>query len=300
MRRRDFLALPALMAPAVGSVRLGIRTVVYRDHPMAEAARRVRAAGFRDVHLGLRFADAKFDMAAPDWSYAQRARDAFGQAGVNIAGLDGYVNLMQPDLARRRADIRALARLLEGARRFGTPIVATETGSFHGGRDHPEPEDPVRGWKEFLSAVKELLPAADAGDSILAIEPSYSQCFGNVRDTRRLLDAVPSPRLKILWDAAHLVSREYLGDTRSALERMRDAFGGHVVLAHANDVYAGPGGKPTSMRAGRGVLDYDTYLKLLAGIRPGIALCLEHVTEPEVAAAVEYVKQHDTGHVIAR
>ena len=56
-------------------IRMGVGTSVYQAHPMAEAARLIKAAGFSCVHLAWRFADVRFDPNQPDWSFGKRARD---------------------------------------------------------------------------------------------------------------------------------------------------------------------------------------------------------------------------------
>lgn len=291
MLRRDLLTsipLVPLLAARARNIRLGIRTYVYQAHPMAEAARRIRAAGFEAVQVGLRFADGRFDMSQPDWDYARRARDAFSQPGLSIAGIDGYVPLLHPDPETRRRHVRALAALLERAREFGSPVVATETGIF---RDQPQPEDPEVVWKQLAAILRDLLRAAEAGDTVLAIEASFSTFVGTVDRVRRMLEEVSSPRLKILWDAAHLIHVEDLADTGEAMARAAAAFGAHIVLAHANDVRVGAGGRTESCRAGTGRLDYRAFIAQLDRLGRELALCIEHVKEDEVAETVKYVRQ---------
>lgn len=106
VNRRHFLE-SVLRAARVRNVRLGIRTHLYQAHPMAEAARRIREAGFQTVHIGLRFADGRFDMSQPDWDCARRTRETFGQAGLPIAGIDGYVPLLHPDPETRQRHVHA-------------------------------------------------------------------------------------------------------------------------------------------------------------------------------------------------
>jgi len=291
MLRRSFLEsvpLATLLAARARNVRLGIRTYVYQAHPMAEAARAIREAGFEAVHIGLRFADGRFEMSQPDWEFARRARETFGQANLTIAGIDGYVPLLHTDPETRKRNVRALAALLERAREFGTPVVATETGIFRG---QSAPGDLEAAWKQLLAMLRELLKAAEAGDTILAIEPSFSTFIGTVEAVRRMLEEVASPRLKILWDAAHLIQAADLADTGKAMARAVAAFGSHIVLAHANDVRLGAEGKTESCRAGTGRLDYRAFISLLGRLGREVALCIEHARENEVPETVDYIQR---------
>ena len=287
LRRRFVQSLTGMLPLAARArhVRLGIRTMVYQAHPITEAARRIRAAGFEAVQIGRRFADGQFDMNHPDWDYARRARDVFSEAGLAIEGIDGYVPLLHPDPETGRQHLRALTALLERAREFGTPVVATETGIF---RDQPAPE-PVETWKRLLAMLRELVTAAEAGDTVLALEPSSSTFLGTVDAVRRTLEEIASPRLKILWDAAHLIPAADLDETGKAMARAVAAFGPHIVLAHANDVRLGAEGRTQSGRAGTGRLDYRAFVAHLERLGRNVALCIEHTKEDEVPETVRYV-----------
>jgi len=277
--------------PASGRIRLAIRTVAYQGYPMAEAARRIRQAGFEGVQLGLRFADARLDLAAPDWGFARRARETFGEAGLRVAGLDGYTNLVHPDPAARERGLRGLALLLEHAGEFGTRVVATESGTFRPGqRWNPHPENPAAGWKLFVETLEILLDSAETGDSLLALEGSIIQYIGTVEAVRRLLETVPSPRLKILWDPSNYFDETRLERMTELLRAMSETFGAHVVLCHAKDVRPAPDGKVEWVAAGEGRLDYAEFFRLLDGLGREIFVALEYVREPEAGRVKRYVE----------
>jgi sugar phosphate isomerase/epimerase len=151
------------------------------------------------------------------------------------------------------------------------------------------PENPEVVWKQLVAIFRELLKAAEAGNTVLAIEASFSTFVGTVDRVRRMLEEVASPRLKILWDAAHLIQAADLADTGKAMARAAAAFGEHIVLAHANDVRLGAEGRTESCRAGTGSLDYRTFVMLLGRLGREVALCIEHAKEDEVAETVKYV-----------
>lgn len=288
MLRRTLLQaipLPLAAAPA-RTVRLGVRAALYQAHPIEEAARRIRRAGFEAVQIGLRFQDCRFDMLQPDFSFGRRAREAFGAAGLSVSGIDGYVNLLHTDAGLRARNHRALAALLERAREFGAPVVATETGGLRG---QPVSDDAAGNWKMLIACLRELVKAADAGDSILAIEPSFGTYLRTVEMVRSMLDEVASPRLKILWDGAHLVQAADFADNAGLLQKAFAAFGSQVVLAHANDVRMAPEGRTASCRAGTGSLDYRTYVSLLEKTGREVALCVEHAKEEEIPEVLAYL-----------
>jgi sugar phosphate isomerase/epimerase len=292
--RRELLAgcLPsaAFAMARPRHVKLGIRTVVYKARPMREAARLMKSLGFQGVHLSLVFADTKLDMNSPDWSYAARARDVFGEAGLPIYGLDGYVRLSHPDPTTRAKNLEALGGMLENARRFGTNIVATEGSSSRRvvpGR--PAPADPAAEFRIFIAALRGLIKRAEDSGAILALEPFAA----TVEDVHDILEEVRSPALKILWDAVHFLDPANSGDVAGELKRAGKEFGSQVVLAHAND-YRIAAGKYEACAIGEGLLDYTTYVSLLDGGGREILLAAEHTREPDVERVKRYLDRFFT------
>ncbi|HWQ53750.1 MAG TPA: sugar phosphate isomerase/epimerase [Bryobacteraceae bacterium] len=291
MRRREFLAtIPAVALAKERHVRLGVGTGVYQAHPMAEAARMIKAAGFSCVHLAWRFADVRFDPYNPDWSYPRRARDVFGEAGLRIDAVYGYVSLVHPDPDTRARNVRALIGILEHARDFGTPNVATETGSFHPNqRNNPLPDDPAAGWKQFIGTIRELAKVAESAGAQLAVEPSLATSLGTVEDAGRMLHEVPSPNLKILWDAAHVFNAGNIRNMKAELNKAYRTFGSKVVHAHANDARLEPDGTVKFGEAGSGQLDYTTYIALLEKLNRDVSITLEHCQEADIPRVRDYV-----------
>ena len=294
MIRRSFLqTLPAgLLARPGHQVRMGISAGIYRAHPMAEAARLIRAAGFPGAQVGMRFADARLDLEAPDWSYARRVRDVFGEAGVRVVAVDGYTNLVDPDPAVRERGVRGLKRLLEHVREFGTDVVATESGTFNPTQPRqPLPADDRQGWAQFTGVMRELLKVAESNGSILAMEGSAATYIGTVEMVARMFAELPSANLKILWDAANYFDEAHIGQMTPLLEKMCATFGAQIVLAHAKDVRLKPDGKVEWLAAGSGVMDYRTFGRLLNGLGREIFVCLEYVKEPDVPQVKRYVEK---------
>jgi len=146
-------------------------------------------------------------------------------------------------------------------------------------------------WKQLRAVLHEPVKAAEAGDALLAIEPSFSTFVGTVDRVRRKLEEVASPRLKVLWDAAHLIQAVDLADTGRAMAEALTSFGPRIVLAHANDVCLGLKGRHRSCRAATGRLDYRTLVTLLSRLSRDIALRIEHVNKEEVPDAMNYLAQ---------
>src|ERR1035438_8449769 len=95
-------AAPDLRARAKKNLKLGVFTGVYAGLPLEEAARRIAADGFRAVVLEYGFAAVRFDPWARDWDKARLITRTLAKHNLKIAGLFGYYNVVDPDLARRQ------------------------------------------------------------------------------------------------------------------------------------------------------------------------------------------------------
>ena len=110
-------AAPDLRAKAKKNLKLGIFTGVYASLPLEEAARRIEADGFHGVVLEYGFADIRFDPWAPDWDKARQITRTLAKHNLKIAGLFGYYNVVDPDLARRKRGEQRMQVLIENWRR---------------------------------------------------------------------------------------------------------------------------------------------------------------------------------------
>src|SRR5437762_11324336 len=109
---------------------LGVHSHLFRGSPtaVADACRRHGLAG---VQLTPGFPGLTFH--EPGQITPARCRqvvEPFLAAGLRIACLSGYTNLMDPDLERRHRGIIRLHALLRHGRDFGTERVVTETGTL--------------------------------------------------------------------------------------------------------------------------------------------------------------------------
>ena len=132
------------------------------------------------------------DLVEQCFDHPERAA-ALEQAGIAIAGIAGYRNLIDPDERERRENIEYLARCLELAPRIGTSVVATEAGtrSTEGQyRWHPDNRLPAS-VQLFHDAVGELLETAERHGSILALEGSVRHVLAPTRRSTACSTASP-------------------------------------------------------------------------------------------------------------
>jgi sugar phosphate isomerase/epimerase len=218
-------------------------------------------------------------------------RSRLEDAGVSIAALAGYRNLVAPDGKTRRRNLDFLARCLEVAPSFGTSVVATETGTRNPEGDWIDSPDNWRPetWALVDDALAELLPVAERSGAILALEGHVKNVLKTHGQLLGLLERFPSRHLQVVLDPYNYVSHHLLAAherlTRAFLERFEHRF----VLAHLKDVHRG-GADVATVELGTGVFAQAPYLEFLAKRRPDLPLILEHLPLNHVAEAARRVR----------
>lgn len=305
MNRRDWLKLAGaaslgawagtaeakhLWTKAKKNFRLGIFTNAYQKLPVAEATARIKADGFKSVVTRFNFADVRFDPAQPDWDAVKRVRACLDKNEIAVAGLYGYYNVVAPDPAVRRKGRQRMEFLLTNWKRFGSPNVSTETGTYNPKSDWLDaPENATEeAYQEFKREMEGLVKLAEKTGAVVSIEVFWGNVIGTIDRAERLFREVNSPALKLALDPSNYFRPEDLPRMKPMLEDIFRRLGPQAALAHAKDVRMS-GDKQELPAAGLGVLDYPLYLRLLAQLDRPIDLLLEHLALDDVPRARDFV-----------
>jgi sugar phosphate isomerase/epimerase len=281
-------AAPDLRARAKKNLKLGIFTGVYASLPLEEAARRIAADGFHGVVLESGFADVRFDAWAPDWDKARQITRTLAKHKLKVAGLFGYFNVVDPDPARRQRGEQRMQVLIENWRQLGSPVISTETGTLNEKSEWAEsPENATeQDYQACRAALERLTKAAKKHGAIISIEAYWRNVIDSIARTERVLRDMPG--LKLVMDPCNYYRKDELSQMDPMLEEMFRRLGKQIVLAHAKDVKAAADGTDLPA-AGREVLDYPLFLRLLAGLNQELFLIIEHLTLDDVPRARDYV-----------
>jgi sugar phosphate isomerase/epimerase len=273
-------------------IRLGVHSHLFRG-PLAVVAEACRRQALTCVQLTPGFPDLPFQ--EPGQLTAARCRQAalpFQEAGIAIACLSGYTNLMDPDLERRHKGIMRLHALLRHGRDFGTDRVVTETGTLspRGTLEPFPPNQSLAAWEELRLIVVEALEVAAGHGVRLLLKPNPGHVLATPEDAVRLYEELQYPQLGFVLDPAHAVLPNGLEGLSETVARVVAQVGDLAPVVHAKDVAEGAGGLATP-RAGLGVLDYGQFFRLLRPHQPDAAVILEHVRPEDVGAARAHLER---------
>jgi sugar phosphate isomerase/epimerase len=310
MTRREWLAAAgAVLAGATGGLaaaaaldagegpdgrktpRIGIMSDVYARFPVEEAARRMKADGFRSAVLQPAFSDVRFDWRKPDWEAAKKMVGALEKEGIRIAAQFAYYNVIDPDAERRKAGEARMDFFIENWKRLGSPILCTETGTRNAKSEWEDSPDnrEERAYLDCRAAFERLAKKAEKTGAVIAIEPYWKNVIGTVERAERLFREIGSESLKLVLDPCNYFRKGDLPRMKPVLEEIFGRLGKQVVIAHAKDVKAAAGDDTELPAAGLGALDYPLYLRLLGGLGREMDLILEHLGYEDMVRARDFV-----------
>jgi sugar phosphate isomerase/epimerase len=226
-----------------------------------------------------------------DPDLAQQIGQAAAAHGIRIAAVSGTFNMIDPVVERRHEGLRRLHELASHCAALGTRMITLCTGTrdaedmWRAHRDNASRD----AWIDLFAAMDVAIAIADEFDVDLGIEPEIANVVCSPLAALRLIHEMRSPRLKIVLDAANLLD---VGDLaprrqRAILDDAVEILDEYIVMAHAKDVRA-IDGEIAHVAAGTGVLDYDYYLHLLAGLE--VPLVVHGLSEFEVPRALEFLR----------
>jgi sugar phosphate isomerase/epimerase len=240
---------------------LGIFSRTYQPVAIDQIFGRIAQDGFQAIQFN--FSSAGLSSLPTKWPEAaiKEVMASAARRGLTICALSGTYNMAHPDAARRQADRIGFANVLRAAQFMHVPLVTLCTGSRDATdmwKAHPDNGSP-EAWVAMRGELDFALELAESHGVALGVEPEHGNVVGNAKYARRLLDEVKNPRLKIVMDAANLLTPESQSRQREVVAEAVALLGADLALVHTKDV--GPAGE--AVAAGRGVVDFHHFLKAI-------------------------------------
>ena len=223
---------------------------------------------------------------------AAYARTEFEKRDMVVAAVAGNANMVDIDPDKRQKAIDKVLMIISACAKIGTNVIATCTGSRNPEsmwRDHPDNQSEET-WKILRDTLEKILPAAEAAGVNIAFEPEYNNVCQNAYLSRRLIDEMASPRLKVVMDAANIFGKDDLSRMTEVLDEAFDLLGDYVAIAHGKDL--DHGGDAGHLAAGTGKLDYEHYVKLLCGLSFDVPIILHGITEEQLPESADMIRSH--------
>jgi L-ribulose-5-phosphate 3-epimerase len=273
-------------------IRIGVRAHAFGCLSAGDLAGRIAAKHFvcAQLALGKAIAGLSLKPGILNPGLAFEIGGAFQKHGVQIAVLGCYVNPIHPDPATRQSLLGLFKEHLRYARDFGNGLVALETGSVRADYlPHPDNHgEPA--FQQSLASIAELAAEAERFGVIVGIEAVASHVVSTPQKMRRMLDAVASNNLQVVFDPVNLLSVENHHEQERIIGESLELFGDRIAIIHAKD-FVVENGQMTFARAGLGKLRHDLVMKFAVQEKPGISILLEDTNEKTAQDGREFLRR---------
>lgn len=288
----------------------------YFPYDLSTTASKIRELGFNTVQLDLHFKDMDLSAGQITDAKAKLVRDTFRDNNLPICAISAYTNIVHPDLDERRRRVDYLKEILRNARKFGTPYVISESGTFNAESDwvHDDKNKTEEGYQTALEVLGELAQTAYDHGSTFLIETYVNNVIGTLEETERVFKDLNHPGIELLMDPTNYFETHNIDNQQEVLGAVFENLGDRVKIAHAKDVkrsgddksekHADIGdsealeshtfrgvGEIELPAAGLGELDYDFYVQRLAEKTPNVPLIIEHLDESDVPRAKRFIDE---------
>jgi sugar phosphate isomerase/epimerase len=282
----------------------------YFPYSLNESVRRIKELGFTSVQLDLSFKDMDLTSGALNSEKCRLISSTFRDANLPIVAVSGYTNLVHPNPLKRKENIDGLKTILKFARELGAHYVVSETGTFNEESDwvYHEKNGTEEAFETICGTIRDLAKFAYDHGSVFLVENYVNNIVGTVDQVLRLFSEVNHPALGLLLDPTNYFSDVNIDDVDGELNRIFNALGDKVKIAHAKDckraentaekhadidadeshTFRGAGSVELPA-PGLGILNYDLYLKRLSAMHPNIPLIIEHLEEPDIPRAKKFI-----------
>jgi sugar phosphate isomerase/epimerase len=286
----------------------------YFPYDLQTTAKTIRGLGFNTVQLDLHFTDLDLSAGQITDAKARLVADTFRDHDLPICAISGYTNITHPDLDERARRVGYLKEIIRNARKFGTPYVISESGTFNTESDwvHDDKNKTEEGYETARGVLEELAQEAYDHGAVFLLETYVNNVIGSLAETERIFADVQHPGLELLMDPTNYFETHNIDQMDDVLNAVFDSVGDRVRIAHAKDVkrsgddksekHADIGdenaleshtfrgvGEIELPAAGLGELNYELYLQRLSEKSPNVPLIIEHLDESDVPRAKQFV-----------
>lgn len=265
-------------------MKLGIFAKTFPGSTPSEALKQCFEAGYSVAHYNMvcsGMASMPLEISNAD---CKEVQSSALENNVEVVAVSATYNMIHPDPLVRVDGHNRLSVIAKAAGQMGLDLITLCTGTrhtedqwaFHKDNDTPE------AWRDLIASMEVAVSIAEEHNIDLGIEPEMDNVVSSAQKAKQLLDELGSKRLKIIFDPANLFEQATHQDQKDIVSRGIDLLAPDMVMAHAKDRL--PDGRFGT--AGKGVVDFDHYLRVLMSVGfdgPLVAHGLEAREAAEVA-----------------
>lgn len=264
-------------------MRLGIRAHDMEKASLDKLIENIHNKGFccTQLALGKAVYDFKVNNGMMTPGFAMYIKELCIEHKVDICVLGCYLNLCNPDPVKLEEIVEKYKAHIRFASVLGCAVVGTETGAVNTEYKFESANHSEEALEIFIKNLRPIIDYCEKMGVIFAIEPVYKHVVCNVERARKVLDAINSPNLQIIFDPVNLLHVGNIEEQDKIIEDAFEILGDDIAVIHCKD-YRVEGDELISIPAGQGSFNYPLLMKYIKERKPYIHISLEN-TSPENA-----------------
>lgn len=273
-------------------MRIGIRAHDVAYAPLNELIPNIHNQGFHCMHIALSKSIKEFKPGVETMTpgLAMYIKELCAENKVDIAVLGCYLNLCNPNGEKHKEIVEKYKAHIRFASIIGCGVVGTETGAVNEEYKYEPANHSEEALQCFIDNLRPIVKYAEQFGVIVAIEPVWKHIVNTVERARKVLDAIDSPNLQIIFDPVNLL---YVGNIDKQDEIINQAFDlllKDIAVVHCKD-YVVEGDELKSIAAGTGGLNYPLLLKKIKEHKPYVHCTLENTVPENAVATREFMEK---------
>lgn len=259
---------------------------------MEKRAQTARGEGFTCVHLAYSkvIKGYTFDDCALTEGLAKYTRRVFEGQGLDVAVLGCYLNLAHPDPDKLKEIQSRYYGHLRVASLLGAGVVGTETGAPNAQYKMDANTHSEEALDTFIRGLAPVVERAEKCGVTMAIEPVWKHIVYSPDRAVKVLEAIQSPNLRIIFDPVNLLYPGNLDERGKVIGEAMEKLCDRIAVVHLKDCVP-DGDDLKSIAAGTGVMDYKEILKFIKARKPYIHTTLENTTDENAVSSRMYLQE---------
>lgn len=272
-------------------MRLGIRAHDTKYAPLEELIPNIHNLGFKCMHIALSKSIKEFkpDICTMTPGLAMYMKELCIENKVDIAVLGCYLNLCNPDPEQHKQIVEKYKAHIRFASVLGCGVVGTETGAVNVEYKYEPANHTEEALNLFIENLKPIVKYAEQFGVIVAIEPVWKHIVCTIERARKVLDAIDSPNLQIIFDPVNVLYTGNIDRQDEIIEQAFDLLRDDIAVVHCKD-YVVEGDELKSIAAGTGGLNYPLLLKKIKQYKPYVHCTLENTVPENAIATRDFMK----------
>lgn len=272
-------------------MQIGIRAHDAAGDTLEEAFNNIEKQGFVCAHLAMTKSVKSFPVTNETMTpgLAMHVKRLAAKHSLDIAVLGNYKNLCDPDPAGLAKATQTYVSAIRFASILGAGVVGTETGAVNSEYVYEPANRTEAALNTFITNLKPVVDTAEKFGVIVAIEPVVRHVVCSVERARKVLDAIHSPNLQIIFDPVNLLEPEDVPRQDEVIRKAFDLLGEEIAVIHCKD-YVMEKGELKAVAAGLGGFDFELLCKEIKQHKPYIQCTLENTKPDNAQAAREFLQ----------